>query len=68
MMILYYYPHVVNNNFNQKYDSVPWRNNKEEFKKWCEGKTGFPIVDAGMRELNETGFMHNRVRMITAGF
>lgn len=68
MMILYYYPHAVTNNFNQKYDAVPWRNNKEEFKKWCEGKTGFPMVDAGMRELNETGFMHNRVRMITAGF
>lgn len=68
MMILYYYPHAVTNNFNRKYDAVPWRNKEEEFKKWCEGKTGFPMVDAGMRELNETGFMHNRVRMITAGF
>lgn len=68
MMILFYYPHAVTNNFNRKYDAVPWRNNEEEFKKWCEGKTGYPMVDAGMRELNETGYMHNRVRMITAGF
>ncbi len=68
MMILYHYPHAVTNNFNKKYDAVPWRNDKEEFKKWCEGKTGYPMVDAGMRELNATGYMHNRVRMITAGF
>ncbi|WP_435577723.1 cryptochrome/photolyase family protein, partial [Gilvibacter sp.] len=68
MQILYHFPKVVNNNFREKYDAVPWRNNKEEFKKWCEGNTGYPIVDAGMRELNNTGYMHNRVRMITAGF
>ncbi|WP_425657286.1 cryptochrome/photolyase family protein [Tenacibaculum ascidiaceicola] len=68
MQILYHFPKVVTQNFKQKYDAVPWRNNEEEFKKWCEGKTGYPMVDAGMRELNETGYMHNRVRMITAGF
>jgi len=68
MQILYHFPKVVTQNFKQKYDAVPWRNNEEEFKKWCEGKTGYPMVDASMRELNETGYMHNRVRMITAGF
>lgn len=68
MQILYHFPKVVNHNFKSKYDGIIWRNNEEELKKWCEGKTGFPIVDAGMRELNETGFMHNRVRMITASF
>ncbi|TYA74877.1 cryptochrome/photolyase family protein [Seonamhaeicola marinus] len=68
MQILYHFPKVVTNNFKQKYDGVVWLNNKEDFKKWCEGKTGYPMVDAGMRQLNETGYMHNRVRMITAGF
>ena len=68
MQILYHYPHVVNNNFRAKYNGIPWRNNKEEFERWCSGQTGYPLVDAGMRELNETGYMHNRVRMITAGF
>ncbi|WGH74264.1 deoxyribodipyrimidine photo-lyase [Tenacibaculum tangerinum] len=68
MQILYHFPKVVTKNFREKYDAVPWRNNEEEFKLWCEGKTGYPMVDAGMRELNETGYMHNRVRMITAGF
>ncbi len=68
MQILYYFPKVVTNNFRQKYDAIPWRNNEEEFKKWCRGETGYPMVDAGMRELNKTGYMHNRVRMITAGF
>ncbi|MFT5860969.1 MAG: deoxyribodipyrimidine photo-lyase [Flavobacteriaceae bacterium] len=66
--ILYNFPKVVNSNFKSKYDGVEWRNNPDEFKAWCEGKTGYPIVDAGMKELNETGLMHNRVRMITAGF
>ena len=66
--IIFHFPHVVNSNFRAKYDGVKWRNNEQDFKKWCEGKTGYPMVDAGMRELNETGFMHNRVRMITAGF
>jgi deoxyribodipyrimidine photo-lyase len=68
MMILYHFPHIVNQSFKKKYDFIRWRNNEEEFRRWCTGETGYPIVDAGMRELNTTGFMHNRVRMITAGF
>ncbi len=68
MMILYHFPHVVNQAFKKKYDFIGWRNNEDEFQRWCAGETGYPIVDAGMRELNGTGFMHNRVRMITAGF
>lgn len=68
MMILFHFPHVVKNSFKAKYDKIEWRNNQEEFIAWCQGKTGYPIVDAGMRELNETGFMHNRVRMIVASF
>lgn len=67
-MILYHFPHVENRSFREKYDRIIWRNNKDEFKKWCAGQTGYPMVDAGMRELNETGFMHNRVRMVTASF
>jgi deoxyribodipyrimidine photo-lyase len=68
MQILYHFPHVVNQNFKSKYDHIDWRNNEDDFKRWCEGETGYPLVDAGMRELNETGYMHNRVRMITASF
>ncbi len=68
MQILYHFPHVKDSAFREKYDKIPWRNNKKEFKAWCEGNTGYPIVDAGMRELNQTGHMHNRVRMITASF
>lgn len=68
MMILFHFPHVVNENFKKKYDHLKWRNNEKEFELWCKGETGFPIVDAGMRQLNETGWMHNRVRMIVAGF
>ena len=68
MQILFHFPRVANNNFRSKYDGIQWRNNEKEFKKWCEGNTGYPMVDAGMRELNTTGYMHNRVRMITAGF
>ena len=68
MQILFHFPKVVANNFKQKYDSIKWRNNIEEFEKWCKGETGYPLVDAGMRQLNSTGYMHNRVRMITAGF
>ena len=67
-MILAHFPHVVKQPFRKKYERIPWRENEAEFQLWCEGKTGYPIVDAGMRELNATGFMHNRVRMITAGF
>lgn len=66
--ILWHFPQVVDANFNRKYDGISWRNNEEEFEKWKEGKTGYPIVDAGMRELNSTGFMHNRVRMVVASF
>lgn len=68
MMILYHFPHVVNNSFRPQYDHIPWLNREDEFDAWCQGRTGYPIVDAGMHELNETGFMHNRVRMITASF
>ncbi len=68
MQILYHFPKVVNENFKAKYNFIPWRNNEKEFRLWCEGKTGYPIVDAGMRQLNETGYMHNRVRMIVASF
>lgn len=68
MQILFHFPASVNNNFKKKYDGIKWRNNHQEFKLWSQGKTGYPIVDAGMRQLNETGFMHNRVRMIVASF
>lgn len=68
MQILYHYPRVVTDSFKTKYDSIVWRNNEAEFQLWCLGKTGYPIVDAGMRQLNKTGFMHNRVRMIVASF
>ena len=66
--ILAHYPHVVGNAFRPAYDAIPWRYDEKEFSAWCQGKTGYPIVDAGMRELNATGYMHNRVRMITASF
>lgn len=68
MMILYCFPHVATTSFRKEYENITWRNNEAEFKAWCSGNTGYPIVDAGMRELNETGFMHNRVRMIVASF
>ena len=68
MQILYHFPRVVHNNFRSKYDGIQWRNDKDDFQRWCDGNTGYPLVDAGMRQLNETGWMHNRVRMITAGF
>ncbi|MCM2325813.1 MAG: DNA photolyase family protein, partial [Candidatus Woesearchaeota archaeon] len=64
----YFFPHVFGHAFKNKYDNIKWKDDELKFKAWCEGKTGFPIVDAGMRELNSTGFMHNRVRMITASF
>jgi deoxyribodipyrimidine photo-lyase len=67
-MILWHFPQVVDHAFKPAYDRIQWKNNEGDFKKWCEGKTGYPIVDAGMRELNTTGFMHNRVRMIVASF
>ena len=67
-MILWHFPHVVNGSFKKEYDNIVWRNNEREFELWCAGQTGYPIVDAGMRQLNETGYMHNRVRMIVASF
>ena len=68
MQILFHFPKVITSNFRTKYDGIKWRNNKEEFEKWCLGETGYPLVDAGMRQLNKTGYMHNRVRMVTASF
>lgn len=67
-MILYHYPHAQSKCFNSKYDQICWPGKKEHFELWCQGKTGFPIVDAAMRCLNQTGFMHNRLRMVTATF
>ena len=68
MQILWHYPHVQKQSFRPEYDNIKWRDSKKEFQAWCEGRTGYPMVDAGMRELNTTGFMHNRVRMVTASF
>jgi deoxyribodipyrimidine photo-lyase len=68
MQILWHFPHTVTQNFKPAYNAIVWNNNEDDFKKWCNGQTGYPIVDAGMRELNTTGLMHNRVRMITASF
>lgn len=68
MQILFHFPHVVTENFRPSYNNLIWLNDEKEFDRWCRGETGYPIVDAGMRQLNETGYMHNRVRMITAGF
>jgi deoxyribodipyrimidine photo-lyase len=67
-MILYHFPHTVDKAFKPAYDKIQWLNDEKHFEAWCQGKTGFPIVDAGMRELAETGFMHNRVRMIAGSF
>lgn len=68
MQILWHFPHTVNKSFRPKYDRIEWRNNEAEFEKWKNGQTGYALVDAGMRELNETGYMHNRVRMLVASF
>jgi deoxyribodipyrimidine photo-lyase len=68
MQILWHFPHTTRASFRPKYDSVQWTNNEADFEKWCNGQTGYPFVDAGMRELNATGHMHNRVRMIVASF
>lgn len=68
MQILWHFPHTSQKSFKQQYDRIKWRNNEEEFDRWCNGMTGYPLVDAGMRQLNKTGFMHNRVRMLTASF
>ncbi len=66
--ILWHFPHVVNGAFKKEYDRIEWRNNEREFERWRNGQTGYPIVDAGIRQLNETGYMHNRARMIVASF
>lgn len=68
MQILFSFPKVVTHNFKSAYDGILWRNNEDDYKRWCSGTTGYPMVDAGMRELNETGYMHNRVRMVVASF
>ncbi|WP_406685698.1 DNA photolyase family protein [Seonamhaeicola sp. MEBiC1930] len=68
MQILWHFPQTIQKSFKPKYDRIKWRNNHEEFKAWCNGQTGYPLVDAGMRQLNKTGFMHNRVRMLVGSF
>ena len=68
MQILWHYPNTVTKAFRPKYDNIKWRYNEDDFKAWCEGKTGFPMVDAGMRQLNKTGYIHNRVRLVVASF
>lgn len=68
MQILYHFPKVVQHNFKSAYDGIEWRNDESDFQRWCSGTTGYPMVDAGMRELNATGYMHNRVRMVVASF
>ena len=68
MQILWHFPHTAKDSFKPQYDRIIWRNNEQEFKAWCKGETGYPLVDAGMRELNQTGFMHNRVRMLVGSF
>lgn len=68
MQILAHFPHVQSGSFKPAYNRIQWRNNEDDFRRWCEGETGYPIVDAGMRELNASGHMHNRVRMIVASF
>lgn len=66
--VCYHFPHSVKDSFRKEYDQIKWEHNEAHFNAWCEGKTGYPLVDAGMRELNATGFMHNRVRMVVASF
>ncbi len=68
MQILYHFPYVEHANFKSQYNNLDWLNNEHHFELWCKGQTGYPLVDAGMRELNETGYMHNRVRMVVASF
>ncbi len=68
MQILFHFPEVVTQNFKPKYNGISWRNDVDDFDHWCRGETGYPMVDAGMRQLNQSGYMHNRVRMVTASF
>jgi deoxyribodipyrimidine photo-lyase len=67
-MIIFHFPHSAHDSFKPSYDRISWENDEQLFAKWCAGETGYPLVDAGMRELNATGFMHNRVRMVVASF
>ena len=68
IQILWHFPHTTEKSFKDKYERIEWRNNMDDFKLWCDGKTGYPIVDAGMNQLNKTGFMHNRLRMVVGSF
>jgi deoxyribodipyrimidine photo-lyase len=68
MNILWHFPHVATSSFKTAYEAIPWRNDEQEFSRWCNGQTGYPLVDAGMRQMNQTGYMHNRVRMVVASF
>ncbi|OIQ69877.1 deoxyribodipyrimidine photo-lyase [mine drainage metagenome] len=68
MMILYHFLHTATHSFKPAYDRIKWVSNEKQFEAWCKGETGYPLVDAGMRELNSTGYMHNRVRMVVASF
>ena len=68
MQIIWHFPYTVNQCFKKQYDRIDYINDEKDFEKWCNGKTGYPLIDAGMRQLNETGFMHNRVRMLVASF
>ncbi|WP_075603642.1 cryptochrome/photolyase family protein [Saccharicrinis aurantiacus] len=68
IQVLFHHPNIVHHNFRRKYDGITWLNETNDFERWQLGLTGYPLVDAGMRELNATGYMHNRVRMVTAGF
>ena len=68
MQILWHFPHTANQSFKPQYDRIQWRNSPDDFQRWCDGETGYPFVDAGMKELNQTGFMHNRVRMLVGSF
>lgn len=66
--ILFHFPHIENSSFKKSYDKIKWENNEELFQKWCEGNTGYPLVDAGMRELKNTGYMHSQIRIIVSSF
>ena len=68
IQILWHFPHTTEKSFKDKYERIEWRNDMDDFKLWCDGKTGYPIVDAGMNQLNKTGFMHNRLRMVVGSF
>ena len=68
VQLLWHHPHVAVSSFRPEYDALQWENNESLFAAWCEARTGYPIIDAAMRQLNQTGYMHNRLRMIVASF